>query len=58
MEKQSNYVTKKEAAEMLGITRMTLNSWIKNPEIKLNAVKAAMREKISVKEINELKKYL
>lgn len=52
-------VTKAKAAELLGISLPTLNAWLKSEKVKLNVVKGAgIKDRILIREINELKKYL
>ena len=51
-------VTKTKAAELLGVSKPTIDAWVKNPTVKLSTIKVGLRERIPMSEINELKKYL
>lgn len=53
---KKNYVSKTEAIKMLGITRPTLDAWLKSPKVNLNEVTVVLSKRISVKEIEELQK--
>ncbi len=50
------FVTKREACRMLGITPPTLDAWIKNPDVKITETKVVLRKRISVAEIETLKR--
>ena len=51
-------VTKAKAAELLGVSKPTIDTWVKNPTVKLTTVRVGLRDRIPMSEINELKKYL
>mgnify|MGYP003440670590 CR=1 FL=1 len=51
-------VTKTKAAELLGVSKPTIDAWVKNPTVKLNGIRVGLRDRILLSEINELKKYL
>ena len=51
-------VTKTKAAELLGVSKPTIDAWVKNPNVKLTAIKVGLRDRIPMSEIEELKKYL
>mgnify|MGYP003493720918 CR=1 FL=1 len=58
MENKITHVSKKAACEMLNISKPTLDSWIKNPKVKLSVELVGLRKRISVAEIEALKKEL
>lgn len=58
MENKITHVSKKDACEMLNISKPTLDSWIKNPKVKLSVELVGLRKRISVAEIEALKKEL
>lgn len=58
MDNKSMYVSKKTACEMLGISRPTMNNWLKSEKVKLTETAVGLSKRISVKEIEELKKQM
>ncbi len=51
-------VTKKEAAQLLGITLPTVDAWIKSEKVKLSTITVGLRKRVLMSEIEELKKNL
>ena len=58
MENKITHVSKKEAYKMLKISAPTLDSWIENPNVKISVELVGLRKRISVAEIEALKKEL
>ena len=58
MENKITHVSKQVACEMLNLSKPTLDSWIKNPKVKLSVELVGLRKRISVAEIEALKKEL
>ena len=58
MENKITHVSKKEACEMLTISKPTLDSWIKNPKVKISVELVGLRKRVPIAEIEALKKEL
>lgn len=50
--------TKREAAEILGVTPPTLDAWLKSEKVKLSTITVGLRKRVLMSEIEELKKNL
>ena len=55
---ENKTVTKAKAAELLGVSKPTLDAWVKNPNVKLTTIRVGLTERIPMSEIEEIKKYL